>query len=940
MEEKAALLLKTIHELAVELHPRRPLRRPVTLDSALGRDLGLDSLARVELLARIEKHFKVTIPERIFADAETPRDLLRAVLGANPAGAPAADMEIRAEDLGEALPAPHTAQTLVDVVDWHVRRHPDRPHVRFYRDEGEGDVLTYRQLSEGAEALAAGLQRRGLRPGEPVVIMLATGPDYFFSFLGILMAGGIPVPIYPPARKSQIEDHLRRHGAILRNCGAAIMIIIPEAKRFAQVLKSQTEHLKDLLTVTELSSASDAYVKPILGGRDIAFLQYTSGSTGNPKGVVLTHANLLANIRAVGEVVEISPADVVVSWLPLYHDMGLIGAWMCSLYYAAPLVLMSPLSFISRPERWLRAIHRYRGTISAAPNFAYELCLKRLKDEDLQGLDLSSLRVACNGAEAVSPVTVERFCEALAKYGFRREALLPVYGMAECAVGLSFPPLDRGPLIDMIRREPFLSDGKAVPADPSDSKALRFVACGRPLPGHEVRIVDAAGRELPERREGRLQFRGPSTTSGYFRNPGDTERLFENDWLNSGDMAYIAGGDICITGRTKDIIIRAGRNIYPQELEEVVGGIPGIRKGGVAVFGCTEPVSGTERLVVLAETREEDPEKSDALRSEINALAMDITGTPADDVVLVPPGTILKTSSGKIRRTANRELYERDQIGKTGGAVWWQVTRVALAGWLPELRRLRRTVSAGLYASYCWTLFGLVAPFAWLAVILMPGSERRWAFMRGVARFLARASFTPLLITGSENLPRGRPCVIVSNHASYIDSYVLVAAVPLEFSFVAKGELAARWINRLFLERIQAELVERFDRQKGIEDARHIAGAAREGRSLMFFAEGTFTRMPGLLPFHMGAFIAAAEAGVPVVPVAIRGTRSILLDDTWFPRRGMITVTIGKPIKPEKTEGESASDLWKAALKRRDAAREHILRYCGEPDLSHEKPPT
>jgi 1-acyl-sn-glycerol-3-phosphate acyltransferase len=939
MEEKAALLLKMIHELAVELHPRRPLKRPVTLDSTLGRDLGLDSLARVELLARIERHFRVTIPERIFADAETPRDLLRAVLGASPSEARAADMEIRVEDLGEALPAPHTARTFVDIVEWHVQRHPERPHVRFYSDEGEGDDLTYRQLHEGARALAAGLQRRGLRPGEPVVIMLATGPDYFFSFLGILMAGGIPVPIYPPARKSQIEDHLIRHGAILRNCGASIMIIIPEAKRFAQVLKSQADHLKELVTVTELSAAPDAYVKPKLGGRDIAFLQYTSGSTGNPKGVVLTHANLLANIRAIGDVVDFSPADVVVSWLPLYHDMGLIGAWMCSLYYAAPLVLMSPLSFLARPERWLRAIHRYRGTLTAAPNFAYELCLKRLKEEDLRGLDLSSLRGACNGAEAVSPDTVERFCAALSPCGFRREALLPVYGMAECAVALSFPPLDRGALIDIIRREPFLSDGEALPADPSDSKVLRFVACGRPLPGHEVRIVDAAGRELPERREGRLQFRGPSTTSGYFRNPGDTERLFEGDWLNSGDMAYIAGGDLYITGRTKDIIIRAGRNIYPQELEEAVSGIPSIRKGGVAVFGCTEPLSGTERLVVLAETREEDPEKSDALRSEINALAMDLTGTPADDVVLVPPGTVLKTSSGKIRRTANRELYERDQIGKTGGAVWWQVTRVALAGWLPEMRRMRRAAAAGLYASYCWALFGLVAPFAWLTVVLLPGASRRWTFMRGVARFLARASFTPLLVTGSENLPRGRPCVVVSNHASYIDSYVLVAAVPLELSFVAKGELAASRINRLFLKRIQAEFVERFDKQKGIDDARRIAAAARKGRSPMFFAEGTFTRVPGLLPFHMGAFLAAAEAGIPVVPVAIRGTRSILLDDTWFPRRGAITVTIGRPLEPEGTDGGSASDLWKSALKLRDAAREHILRYCGEPDLSHEKPP-
>ncbi len=939
MEETAAILLQMIRDLAVELHPRRRLRRPVTLDSPLGRDLGLDSLARVELLARIEKHFRVTIPERIFADAETPRDLLRAVISASPSSAPAEGTDVRAAEPGEALPAPDAARTLIDVVDWHVRTHPERVHVRFYSDEGEGDVLTYRQLQEGAEALAAGLQSRGLKPGEPVVIMLATGPDYFFSFLGILMAGGIPVPIYPPARRSQIEDHLRRHGAILRNCAAAIMIIIPEAKIFAQVLKSQAENLRHLVTVSDLSSAPGAYQKPGINARDIAFLQYTSGSTGNPKGVILTHSNLLANIRAIGEVVEFSSTDVVVSWLPLYHDMGLIGAWMCSLYYAAMLVLMSPLSFIARPERWLRAVHRYRGTLSAAPNFAYELCLKRLKDEDLRGLDLSSWRVACNGAEPVSPETVERFCDMLGKYGFRRETLLPVYGMAECAVALTFPSLDRGPLIDEIGREAFLRNGDALPAGPDDPNALRFTACGRPLPGHEVRIVDAAGRELPERREGRLQFRGPSTTSGYFRNPEDTGRLFSDGWLNSGDRAYIAGGDVYITGRTKDIIIRAGRNIYPQELEEAVGGIPGIRKGNIAVFGCIDPGSGTENLVVLAETPEDDPDKREVLRSEINALSMDLTGTPADDIVLTPPGTILKTSSGKIRRTANRELYEQNRIGRGAGAVWRQVARVALSGWLPELRRMRRAAAAGLYAAYCWVLFGWTAPVAWLAVVGMPRAGWRWPFMRGVARFLAGAAFIPLHVSGQENLPQGRPCIIVSNHASYLDSFALVAAVPLEWSFVAKGELAGRWINRLFLERIQTEFVERFDKQKGIEDARHIARAAREGRSLLFFAEGTFTRMPGLLPFHMGAFIAAAEAGVPVVPVAIRGTRSILLDSTWFPRRGAITVTIGKPIEPDQAKGEPSAELWASALKLRDGAREHILRFCGEPDLSHEKSP-
>ena len=680
--DAAAVLLEVLEELAAEIHPHRARARSITMRDSLDRDLGLDSLARVELLARVERRLRVRIPERTFVEAETPQQLLDEILAAGATGRGAGVRAPVPVAAGDVDPVPGDANTLVDVLMWHVREHPERVHVQFYADDSEGEILTYRRLADGAARVAAGLQHRGLHKTDAVAIMLPTSKEYFFSFMGILMAGGTPVPIYPPVRKTRIEDHLRRHQAILGNCRATTLITIPEAKPLARILKSRVPSMRDVVTVGELSIDPSGLVTPPLDTDDLAFLQYTSGSTGNPKGVMLTHANLLANIRAMSDAVNADDTDVIVSWLPLYHDMGLIGTWMSSIYNAIPFVLMSPIDFITRPERWLWAIHRYRGTLSAAPNFAYELCLKRLDDGLLEGLDLGSWRMAGNGAEPVSPSTIDLFSERFAKYGFRRETMKPVYGLAECSVGLAFPPMGREPVVDHVVREAFSKSGEAIPAAAGDPNALQFVGCGMPLRGHEIRVVDPAGVELPERREGRVQFRGPSATTGYFENPEATADLLSGDWLDSGDLGYMAGGEIFITGRRKDIIIRAGRNIYPSELEEAVGAVPGIRRGNVAVFGATDPGSGTEKLVVLAETRETDASAHEKIRSDINALATDLIGTPVDDVVLAPPQTVPETSSGKIRRATSRELYENGGVGKPPRAMWFQIARMTVRGFM------------------------------------------------------------------------------------------------------------------------------------------------------------------------------------------------------------------------------------------------------------------
>jgi acyl-CoA synthetase (AMP-forming)/AMP-acid ligase II len=371
--------------------------------------------------------------------------------------------------------------------------------------------------------------------------------------------------------------------------------------------------------------------------------------------------------------------------------MGLIGAWLGSLYFGARAVIMSPLTFLADPARWLRAITQQGGTLSAAPNFAFELCLKNVRDEDMVGLDLSGVRAIVNGAEPVSPGTIRNFTDRFEQIGFRPEALEPVYGLAECSVGLAFPPLGRKPVIDRIDRSDLAETGVATPARENDSTAIEFVACGRPLANHQVRVVDELGLEIPERHQGRLQFKGPSATSGYFRDDEKTESLFSGDWLESGDLAYISGGDIYLTGRIKDMIIRAGRNIYPHEIEEFVGRLPNVRKGCVAAFASPDPRTGSERLVVLAETRLQAASELAELEKAIREATLEVLDLPPDEVVLAPPHAIPKTSSGKIRRSATRALFEANALGEQQQSLWWQIVRLEVAS---VFNRLRRALNA------------------------------------------------------------------------------------------------------------------------------------------------------------------------------------------------------------------------------------------------------
>ena len=931
----APALLAIVEATLRDLHAGAPGMPSVTLQSVLDRDLGLDSLTRMELLLRTEREFAVALPEDTLQRSETVGDLLDAVSRAL-ALAPPADQPPAAPGLaqraafappaalaatGSTLPGdavPSAASTLIDVLDWHLEKHPDQTQVICLDGDTE-QMISYRGLAQSAAAIAAGLQRAGVQPRQCVAIMLPTSPEYFGSYFGILLAGAIPVPIYPPARPSQLEDHVLRHTGILANAQVCVLVTVPEAMVVARLLQARVPGLRHVLTAQQLALQGGAPTPVAVHADDIAFIQYTSGSTGNPKGVALTHANLLANIRAMVKAAQATPRDVFVSWLPLYHDMGLIGAWLAPLYVGFPLVVMSPLAFLARPLRWLQAITRYRGSLSAAPNFAHELCLKHVSDADLAGLELSSWRLAFNGAEAVSPDTVQRFRQRFARCGLRAEAVAPVYGLAEACVGLLFPPLGRAALVDSIAREPFSHEHRAVPAAPGDAGALRFVACGRALPGHAIRIVDDAGVEVGERFEGRLEFKGPSATQGYFRNPQQTQALFHDGWLDTGDRAYQAGGDVYITGRVKDIIIRGGRNLYPQEIEDAVGTVDGVRKGGVAVFGSPDPASGTERLVVLAEVRTGDPATQAQLREAVSRAVFGAIGEPPDRIVLAPPHSVLKTSSGKVRRSACRELVESGRVLAPAATARQQVLRLALGALAPRLRSIGAGIGSVLYGLRAWLVFWVLAPPTWLLTARTSNPAHAWRVSHVAARILFRFTATPFEVRGLERLPSG-PCVLVSNHASYLDGVILVAALPRPFAFVAKRELLDQIIPRVYLRRLGAEFVERFDASRSVADATRLAEAVAQRRSLAVFPEGTFVASPGLLPFHLGAFLAAARAGVPVVPVALRGHRELLPANTLWPKPARLEVEICEPLL---ASGDT-SDVFAAAVRLREAARRAI----------------
>jgi fatty-acyl-CoA synthase len=964
--------MASVRQLLAELGSARGMEEFTArgAQAHLERELGLGSLERVELMLRLGDACGVRLPDGVVAEANTVQDLIDAILReenrATGNGASASVTAAVADSPVAAAPAIRPdieqqirkAESLTEVLRLRGLAEPDRVHIQIYEEDEQLRTITFGELYARASRIAVELRERGLEPGQTVAIMLPTCADFFFTFAGVLFAGGIPVPIYPPFRADRIAEYATRQSNILRNAEARFLMTWRQAENLAKLLQPRVPTLREVLNVQKLRTAAAAtadgsgamdakaatetakqwraveHLSHHARGHEIAFLQYTSGSTGDPKGVVLTHANLLANIRSIISGVHVQASDVCVSWLPLYHDMGLIGAWFVPIFTGVRLVVMSPLAFLSRPERWLRAIQRHRATISPAPNFAYELCVRKIADKDLQGLDLSSWRSAINGAEPVRAETLERFATRFAPYGFRRDALSPVYGLAEGSLAVSVPQMAAGYKVDRIDRAEFESEGRAVrvSADGGDGTSLEFVNAGKPLPSVEVRIVDADGRDAGERRQGRLWFRGPAATSGYYHNETATRELLrEGGWRDSGDLAYWADGDLYITGRAKDMIIKAGRNIYPHEVEEIAGRVKGVRTGCVVAFGAPDERTGTERLVVAAEIR--DAGSAKRIESEISSAVTDALGMPPDVIALLPPQSIPKTSSGKLRRSETRRLFLAGKLGKKQQAAWVQIAKLAARGALPRaghwLQAGAKSALEFVYGVYALTAFSAVLIPLWAVVGLTRDRKRAARFARTGARLMLAAARVPVEVEGGEILAeraRTGPWIFAPNHSSYLDILVTLGFLPPEVRFVAKGEIRYMPFISTIAKRSGQFAFNRADPHARIRQAEEVNAALKNGESVVIFPEGTFTQMAGIRPFQLGAFKAAVDTQRPICPVSVRGARQILRDKTILPRPGRVTVTFGSPIVPDSAAGSD----WHEIVRLRDATREAIARNSGE----------
>jgi acyl-CoA synthetase (AMP-forming)/AMP-acid ligase II len=541
------------------------------------------------------------------------------------------------------------------ILDWleQAGRQPEGG-LRFVDRSERATWFGWAEVRERTLTVCGGLQALGVERGDRVALVFPTGIDFFTAFFGAQLAGAVPVPLYPPARLGRTEEYLRRTSRMLERSGARLVLA---ETRLCRLLGGAVEPALGCRALADLPQGKALPVQA--SPADLALIQFSSGTTVDPKPVALSHRAVAAQAEILAGFWPDTPEvrQSCVSWLPLYHDMGLIGCVFPALARDASLTLFAPELFVARPALWLRTISRYRATISPAPNFAYGLCLTRISDTELEGVDLSNWQTALNGAESISPAVLRAFCERFAPWGFRPEAMTPVYGLSEAALAVTFSDLGRPFHVTRFDREELAREGRARVS----AEGREIVSVGRPVPGFRLRIVESGGRglrDLPAGTVGQVWIQGPSLMDGYLGDPEATARTLRDGWLDTGDLGFLHDGELYLAGRAKDAVILRGRNHAPEEIERAVDEVPGLRpSSAVAVSWLPEDARGEVLALFVEAAREATPEELAALPDACREAVLGATGLAVDRFEILAPGALPRTSSGKLRRGETLRLY-------------------------------------------------------------------------------------------------------------------------------------------------------------------------------------------------------------------------------------------------------------------------------------------
>ncbi len=556
---------------------------------------------------------------------------------------------------------------------------------------GSEASFSYQAIERASARYGGAMQALGLKKGDRVALILPTNEDFVLAFFGALRAGVIPVPIYPPLGLGQLQGYLDNTRHIVGKSGARALITSAQIKRLLGTVQESCPELETIIAIEGIRESQEPLKPEKITPDDIAFLQFTSGSTSRPKGVALTHGNLMANIKCIMELgLQINSEDTGISWLPLYHDMGLIGFVLAPLVHEVPIVYLSPLMFLKRPVTWFQAFTRHKGTIAYAPNFAFALAVKRIRERDLTGIDLSTWRVAGCGAEPIRPETLEAFVDAFGKVGFKKEALYPSYGMAESSLGIAFTELSQGMQTLTVSGPTLWDQGVVRPVSdaPSDATAdaaasdstatddadesVRLVSCGRAFEAHDIQIFapddNTSATILGEDKVGEIRIKGPSVMQGYWEDAERTRETFAGEFMKTGDLGFLHDRRLYICGRSKELIIVNGRNYYPQDIEWEASKVAGVRRGNVIAFGARDGTGDRERVIVAFELQDTTVSEEQAIKlgqtlaTEVRKHVSENLALTLDDVVPLASGVLPKTSSGKLQRNKTRELYESGEL--------------------------------------------------------------------------------------------------------------------------------------------------------------------------------------------------------------------------------------------------------------------------------------